>query len=92
MINWDSTKKETELITKIAKRATKEAKKLGIDYPVMDASMDVAAIHLNDCKLRLKELLDTDVSNFLHDIFGIRRFIDRKTGTLTDCFLPRFSA
>ncbi len=87
MINFNTTKKDTELITKIAQRAVK----INPDYDYMDASMDVTAVHLNDCKLRLSDLLEADDFNFAHDIFGIRRHIDRATGKLTNCFLPRFS-
>lgn len=88
MINWNTTKKDTELITKIAQRAVK----LNPDYDYMNASMDVTAVHLNDCKLDLKKLLGFDDFNFAHDVFGINRHIDRETGKLINCFLPRCSA
>lgn len=88
MINWNTTKKDTELITKIAQRAVR----VNSDYDFMDASMDVTAVHLNDCKLDLKKLLGFDDFNFAHDVFGINRHLDRETGKLMNCFLPRCSA
>lgn len=91
-INWDATKEETEVITKIAQRAVKLAAENEIEYDFMCAQMDITAVHLNDCKLKLEELNGADEANFGHDIFGIRKYIDRSTGKLTNCFLPRYSA
>ena len=56
MINFNATKKDTELITKIVQRTVK----MNADYDYMDASMDISAVHLNDCKLDLKKLLGCD--------------------------------
>ena len=52
-------------------------------------TMDIAAAHTK-CPLDLKRLLgDFDDANFLHDVAGIRMYIDRNTGELKECFLPR---
>lgn len=85
------TAQEALLISKIAKRAVRLAKKYKVDYDFMTADMDITACHANGCPLRLGELLNTDDGNFGHDVFGIRRYIDRETGKLklTNCFLPR---
>jgi hypothetical protein len=61
-------------------------------YPLIDADMDICATHLNGCPLKLEELLAADDMNFAHDVFGIRRHIDRTTGELQDCFVPRYAA
>lgn len=53
--------------------------------------MDVIAVHMNGRPLRLEALLAADDFNFAHDVFGIRRHLDRDTGELTQCFVPRFS-
>lgn len=53
--------------------------------------MDVEAAHSNGCPLNLEELLATDDGTFGHDVFGIRRFIDRETGKVGGCFLPRLA-
>jgi hypothetical protein len=57
----------------------------------MTITMDVIATHANGCPLDLDRLLHADDSNFIHDVFGIRRHINRTNGQLEDCFLPRFA-
>lgn len=52
--------------------------------------MDIAACHLNGTPLKLQELLQADKTNFLHDIGGINRHLDRTTGELKAGFLPRY--
>lgn len=91
MINFDVTKEEQKTIYQIAKRASYTAKDLGFRYDLLDAEMDVAACHANGNPLKLDDLLVADDPNFGHDVFGIRRHIDRKTGKLEDCFVPRYS-
>lgn len=93
-VNFSVPKQETKIIAKIAKRAvklaTKEAKAYG--YDEQWAKMDVTACHTNGNPLKLQKLLEADDFNFLHDVFGIARHINRDTGKLENCFLPRFSA
>ena len=91
MINWTTDRKTMKVEAAIAKRAVEMTKELGVDYKYQDAIMDIDACHSNGCPLKLGELLAADDANFAHDVFGIRRFIDRTTGKLTDCFDPRFS-
>lgn len=88
-IKWETTKGDTELIFKIAERATKLAEKFGLYYDFNTASMDITAAHANGCELDLQKLLDAPDGDFGHDVFGIRRHINRQTGELENCFLPR---
>ncbi|PKN20403.1 MAG: hypothetical protein CVU71_01020 [Deltaproteobacteria bacterium HGW-Deltaproteobacteria-6] len=88
MIKWNATQDDMELIQKIAKRGF--CRKLYAD--ALALSMDIAATHLNGCPLKLKEWLKADDFNFFHDIYGIYNNLDRKTGRLKNCFLPRFAA
>jgi hypothetical protein len=60
------------------------------DREARDLRMDIIATHLI-CPLRLQEMLDADDSNFVHDIAGIERHLNRRTFKLEDCFLPRFA-
>jgi hypothetical protein len=39
----------------------------------------------------LDALAKADDFNFIHDVAGIVRHLDRATGRLTDCFVPRFA-
>jgi len=87
MIKWDATQEEMTLIKKIAKRGF--CRQLYAD--ILSLSMDISATHLNGCPLKLEELLAADDFNFFHDIYGIHNNLDRKTGQLKNCFLPRFA-
>jgi hypothetical protein len=60
------------------------------DRDLRDIRLDLIATHLT-CPLRLGELLDADDTNFIHDIAGIERHLNRRTFKLEDCFLPRFA-
>lgn len=52
-------------------------------------TMDLSAAKADDSKLDLDRLLSSDDCDFAHDVGGIMRHMDRGTGTLTGCFLPR---
>jgi hypothetical protein len=91
------TKADYITVNKIAKFAVSRAKELGVNYTLQDAEMDITAVHLNDCPLKLEEMAENAVegaqyeSDLIHDVFGIRRHINRETGKLEDCFCPRFA-
>lgn len=89
MVKFDATKAEMKLIQKIARRAVRLAKRAGGSYDLTDAQMDITATHANGTPLDLAKLAAFDDFNFAHDVFGIRGHIDRTTGKLTRCFLPR---
>ena len=90
MISFDTTKDDMLLIREIAKRAARE---MPADYQpdggLLDADMDVTACHANGCPLDLVKLLAAPRFDFIHDVGGIRQHLDRETGELRDCFLPR---
>lgn len=92
IISFKATREEYVIIGKIAKRADEMARRQNIGYDQRTANMDVTACHANGNRLDLENLLAADDFNFAHDVFGIARHIDRKTGELTGCFVPRFSA
>lgn len=58
----------------------------------MNLSMDLIAAHANGCPMDWQKLLDAPNFDFWHDINGIQRHINRDTGQLEDCFLPRCCA
>lgn len=91
MVKFEATKEETILISAIAQRAHYIARNSGIVYDIINISMDVEATHCNGNPLKLAELLEADELNFCHDIFGIAEHLNRDTGTLEDCFSPRYS-
>lgn len=61
------------------------------EFDSTSLEMDICATH-NTNPLRLAELLKAGDGDFFHDVYGIRTNIDRRTGELTDHFLPRFTA
>ncbi len=87
MVNWTKISKfEAALIAKIAKRA----QQYGNTDSLLSIEMDISAAHL-ECPMRLNELLDAKDFDFFHDVFGIRQHINRKTGKLEGCFVPRYA-
>jgi hypothetical protein len=83
MINWSKCSKEDMLtIHEIAKRAGKR--------DMVSLEMDITACHINN-PLDLKGLLGAKDFDFYHDINGIMACLDRNTGRLTNCFVPRYS-
>jgi hypothetical protein len=79
-------------IKKIAYRAVMLYAEHDIRIDRRDVLMDITHCHFSAQKLRLDDLLAADDANFLHDVAGINRHLNRYTGELTDCFSPRFSA
>lgn len=91
-IHFNSDPVDAALIKKIVSRAMHLAEDHGLKYSKMEWTMDITAAHLNGNRLDLDRLLAADDFNFMHDVFGIRRHLDRETGKLLNCFSPRFSA
>jgi hypothetical protein len=89
-INWNTTDEDKALIDQILDRAETmgHLKKRNR----INSEMDISACHLNGTPLRLAEWLHADDFNFLHDLYGIDSHMDRTTGCLTRCFVPRFAA
>lgn len=86
MINFKATKQDKALIVRITNRAIAEC---NLPCGPTHIMMDITAVHLNDTKLDLEKLLKADEFNFAHDIYGIYSHLNRKTGKLKNCFLPR---
>lgn len=91
-VSFKVSNKDSELISLIAKRAVKQAAEQEIKIEPLDMTMDLTAVHANGCPLRLADLLTADEFNFAHDIHGIRFNLNRRTGRLGNCFVPRFAA
>ena len=85
-ISFSTSKADALLIGKIAARAF--TNQVG-DTPTLEFIMDITAAHLNGCPLDLAKLLDFPDFDFAHDVFGIGGHLNRETGKLENCFLPR---
>lgn len=83
---FDTTSADAALIGKVVVRAMSKT-----DIDRLELAMDLTACHSNGTPLDLARLLQADEFNFLHDIYGINRHIDRSTGQLNNHFRPRFA-
>ena len=83
-------KDDIRTISKIAARAVEIARKQGADYSQTTAMIDLEKCHAQ-MPLDLDALLAADNFNFTHDVFGIANHIDRETGIVGDCFVPRYA-
>lgn len=82
---------ELKTIGQIADRAVMLYAKHGVRVERLDTLLDVMAVHQRVQPLRLGDLLAADDFNFIHDITGINRHLDRDNYQLNDGFTPRFS-
>lgn len=85
LISFKTTKEETAAISRIVARALA----MNPEYDRKTAHMDLSACHANGCPLDFAKLESFPDYDFAHDVFGIARHIDRETGELTRCFVPR---
>jgi len=90
-IKWELPKKDYSLICRLTDRAMRYYASKGMKEEWRRVAMDITACHNNGCRLRLADWLAADEFNFLHDLFGIRNNLNRRTGKLDGLFLPRFA-
>lgn len=89
MVSFKVTKEQVKTINKIAQRANVELYADFKEQSVLDTEMDLCATIAQGVQLDLDALLSFDGFNFAHDVGGIRRHLNRGTGKLENCFLPR---
>lgn len=85
------TADEQTLVAQILDRADALSQQAGEPLDRLSLDMDLSATHAVT-PLRLADLLAADDFSFAHDVFGIMRHINRRTGRLDDHFVPRFCA
>jgi hypothetical protein len=83
---WTST--ESVVIERIIDRAIA----LCPDRSRDDVFRDISSVIMGGQRLRLDDWLAADNFNFLHDLYGIERHLNRHTFQLEDNFSPRFKA
>lgn len=84
-VSFKISKKDHASVSIAVKRAERLFKKLDS----LSTSMDLIACHANGCRLNFDKLLSFPDFDFMHDIGGIGRHLNRETGELMNCFLPR---
>jgi len=85
-----TSQEDLNLIEKISDKAWKYYSKKNVPLDDISLEMDLVSAH-NTTKLDLNKLLEFDDFNFLHDISGIMKNLDRDKLELKNCFLPRCS-
>ena len=85
--NLSASPADAVLIQAIVDRAVRD----GHVKDRLGLMMDITAVHVNGCPLQLARLLEIETVHFLHDLSGIRAYVDRDTGKLTDGFVPRLA-
>ena len=86
-LNFDLEPTDRKHATEIAQRAAKLLP--GLD--VLSTVMDLSAVHNHAFKLNFELMAKADNHNLVHDIAGIKRHLNRETGKLGDCFIPRYA-
>lgn len=88
-ISFDVSLAEMRIIKRIARRGHRLLKEHGVGRDRTAIEMDVCACHANGCRLDLEKLERADDFNLSHDLLGISRHLDHRTGELRHHFLPR---
>jgi len=84
---WDMTsEQDKKLIEEIAERVFE----IDPAWMIINAMLDLAVTH-RSYPLALAAMIEADVPNLMHDIYGINVNLDHETGELQNCFLPRFA-
>lgn len=86
-LRFNLTALEAETIDYIAVRAAA----MDSSFIRITVMVDIALTHCNGCPLNLQAFATTDDRHFVHDVTGIHRHLDRKTGKLGGMFHPRFA-
>ena len=84
-VEFAATREDLDNIRLIADRV----QAMGLGCNRVTLIMDLEAVHCNGCPLDFVKLLGFPELDFVHDIAGITSHIDRNTGKLQDCFVPR---
>jgi hypothetical protein len=85
------TKRETQQIIDIMLRAASVMNFETRGSSRLEVSMDLTACHCVGCQLDLEGLLTATPSDLIHDVAGIMANINRETGELENCFVPRYA-
>jgi hypothetical protein len=87
----NTTAEESDIIIKIVDRVERLKLLSAYQRTRLDFIMDLEVVH-SIHGLDLERLLKSDNFSFVHDVCGIANNLDRETGDLLNCFLPRFTA
>ena len=83
---------DTELIERIAIRARKLLEFHGKFVPPGSIKEELIITHQEICPLRLRDLLEANDFDFLHDITGMRDHINMLDASFRNGWWPRYAA
>jgi len=86
-----ATKEDMDMITKIATRAEAIYRAAGIRTRRKDIAVGLHFVHTEIIRMRLKDMLEGDDENLMHDVAGIDRHINVRLCRFDDCFCPRYA-
>lgn len=96
ILNWNLDLTDQGYMNRVVERAAEVLREAGVtfdQYPTGEMRMDLTACHNHGCRLDLPAMLASPKADLLHDVLGIRKHINRRTGKLDDCgniiFEPR---
>ena len=90
MINWEKAKIDDYKKAKVViEKAIKEKFFSPSDFQALQ--MDLVATHISGCPLDFQKMSEGEMGDILHDLVGINKNLDRDSGELLNCFLPRFA-
>jgi len=89
MIDFAAIKTEAEDMRVIGV-IVRRARESGIERDYLDLIMDLQVAH-NTCPLDLAGFVNAKDTDFFHDVWGIINNLNRQTGELENCFIPRFA-
>lgn len=87
MNNFEVEKQDKAAIMNVVRNIRNEMPSID----VLTVMMDLTACHANGCPLDLERMQQASADELWHDIHGINRHLDRETGKLLNCFLPRYA-
>ncbi|KVZ18619.1 hypothetical protein WT88_29495 [Burkholderia stagnalis] len=92
-VSFSVPKHVSTAIGLVASRYQAMRKDMGLTpVDMLDLHMDLTACHANGCPIDWEKLNGADDVTLAHDVGGIQRHINRRTGKLEDCFLPKCAA
>lgn len=88
MPNQVTNVRDLQLIRRIVARALQINQQVPLSR--LDLRRDIGMVHTNGCPLHLWALLHANEMDFIREVLGIHRHLNRETGQLDPIFAPRF--
>lgn len=91
MVSFAATADELKAVEYIIKRYEGAQRTKFSAARKSNLAMDLLACHANGCPMDFLRMSTAPLFDLAHDVLGIEKHIDRKTGHLDNRFLPRFA-